>query len=84
MAVAAREKIALVAHDNKKSDLFEWVQFNRKLLGQHELYATGTTGTLLAQELDLTINKLESGRGIAGSYSRLFGVQKPRKAAAAG
>ncbi len=56
-----RKKIALVAHDNKKSDLFEWVRFNKKLLGQHELYATGTTGTLLARELDLPINKLESG-----------------------
>jgi len=56
-----RKKIALVAHDNKKHDLFEWVRFNKRLLGQHELYATGTTGTVLARELDLPIRKLESG-----------------------
>lgn len=59
--MASRKKIALVAHDNKKGDLFEWVRFNNRLLSQHELYATGTTGTLLAQELDVPINKLESG-----------------------
>ena len=39
-----RKKIALVAHDNKKQDLFEWVKFNRDLLSRHVLYATGTTG----------------------------------------
>lgn len=56
-----RKKIALVAHDNKKQDLFEWARFNRDLLAQHDLYATGTTGTVLGEELDLKIAKLESG-----------------------
>ncbi len=55
------KKIALVAHDNKKRDLLEWAEFNRDLLAQHELYATGRTGTLLEQELDLKIIKLQSG-----------------------
>ncbi len=55
------KKIALVAHDNKKHDLLEWAAFNRDLLAQHELYATGTTGTLLRQELDLEITTLRSG-----------------------
>jgi len=41
--VATRKRIALVAHDNKKNDLLEWARFNRDLLVQHELYATGTT-----------------------------------------
>ncbi|RKY56345.1 MAG: methylglyoxal synthase [Candidatus Neomarinimicrobiota bacterium] len=56
-----KKKIALIAHDNKKRDLMEWVKFNRELLKKHELYATGTTGKLLAQELDLEINNLQSG-----------------------
>lgn len=56
-----RKKIALVAHDNKKHDLLEWARFNRELLAEHELYATGTTGKLLEQELDFTISKLQSG-----------------------
>jgi hypothetical protein len=40
------KKIALVAHDNKKQDLYEWAKFNRDLLAQHILYATGTTGAI--------------------------------------
>src|SRR5207247_10837754 len=55
------KNIALVAHDDKKHDLLEWARFNKELLTQHELYATGTTGTLLEQELGIEINKLQSG-----------------------
>jgi len=56
-----QKRIALVAHDNKKKDLLEWAKYNYNLLAQHELYATGTTGTLLQRELDLNIIKLQSG-----------------------
>jgi methylglyoxal synthase len=57
-----QKKIALVAHDNKKHDLIEWVRFNRDLLAQHELYSTRTTGRVLEQELeDIEIVKLQSG-----------------------
>ncbi len=55
------KKIALVAHDDKKQDLLEWARFNKVLLKQHELYATGTTGKLLEQELKTDIHKLQSG-----------------------
>ncbi len=55
------KKIAIIAHDNKKQDLLEWAGFNRDLLAQHELCATGTTGRLLERELDLKIIKLQSG-----------------------
>jgi methylglyoxal synthase len=55
------KNIALVAHDDKKHDLLEWARFNKELLTQHELYATGTTGKLLEQELGIEINKLQSG-----------------------
>ncbi len=56
-----RKKIALVAHDNKKQDLIDWVRFNRGLLEQHELWATGTTGALLRKEFGLEIHILQSG-----------------------
>jgi methylglyoxal synthase len=56
-----RKKIALVAHDNKKRDLLEWARFNKDLLAQHDLYATGTTGMLLEEELDTEIIRLQSG-----------------------
>jgi methylglyoxal synthase len=60
-SVRRRKRIALVAHDNKKQDLLEWVKFNRENLMQHDLYATGTTGTLLEQTLGIEITKLQSG-----------------------
>jgi len=56
-----KKKIALVAHDRKKQNLLEWTRFNRNLLVQHDLYATGTTGKLLEQELNIKVIKLESG-----------------------
>ena len=61
IAMEHDKKIALVAHDNKKRDLVEWARYNRELLAHHRLYATGTTGRILEQEVDLTINKLQSG-----------------------
>jgi len=59
--MAPDKRIALVAHDNKKSDLVEWAKFNRELLAHHELYATGTTGDLLERELGFKIHRLQSG-----------------------
>jgi len=56
-----RKRIALIAHDNKKPELLEWVMFNRALLAQHELYATGTTGKLIAEICGLEITTFQSG-----------------------
>jgi methylglyoxal synthase len=58
---ANRKRIALVAHDHKKRDLLEWALFNRDLLVQHDLYATGTTGRLLSQALETEVTCLQSG-----------------------
>jgi methylglyoxal synthase len=54
-------RIALIAHDNMKDELMDWVRHNRELLVQFELYATGTTGGLLQKELKLPINRMQSG-----------------------
>jgi methylglyoxal synthase len=53
--------IALIAHDNRKLDLLDWVRFNRTTLAQHELYATGTTGGLVERELGLPVKRFLSG-----------------------
>ena len=61
IAMARDKKIALIAHDHKKRDLVNWAKFNRTLLARHQIYATGTTGTLLERELGFNITKLQSG-----------------------
>lgn len=59
--LAPRKKIALVAHDHKKKDLIEWAEYNKVSLSRHELFATGTTGKLLEDQLDRPVKKLLSG-----------------------
>ncbi len=56
-----RKHIALIAHDNLKADLLDWARYNRGTLSKHELHATGTTGTLLAEELGLDVQLFLSG-----------------------
>jgi methylglyoxal synthase len=56
-----RKRIALVAHDNMKDELLEWVKFNKGTLNRHNLYATGTTGTLLEREVGGSVTKFLSG-----------------------
>ncbi len=56
-----QKRIALVAHDNKKADLLEWAEYNQRLLAQHHLLATGTTGALLEEILAVPVQKLQSG-----------------------
>lgn len=41
------KRIGLVAHDNRKKDLMEWVEWNWAILKNHELICTGTTGSLI-------------------------------------
>ena len=43
--------LALVAHDNMKHDLAEWVDWNSKKLGRHHLVCTGTTGKMVERTL---------------------------------
>jgi len=59
--MGVRKRIALIAHDNRKQDLLEWVQTHRSLLANHELFATGTTGKLLESSTGLSIARLLSG-----------------------
>ena len=59
--MTARKRIALIAHDNRKPDLLDWARYNLTSLGRHELFATGTTGAMLAAELGLTVTRFLSG-----------------------
>jgi methylglyoxal synthase len=55
------KKIALIAHDHRKRDMIEWARFNQGTLSQHALFATGTTGRILHEELGLAVTVLRSG-----------------------
>lgn len=57
----AIKRIALVAHDERKQDLLEWVRYNAGKLAGHRLWATGTTGGLIAESCNLALTRLKSG-----------------------
>jgi len=59
--MARRKRIALIAHDNRKTDLLDWARYNRSTLAQHELFATGTTGALISADLELPVIRFLSG-----------------------
>lgn len=62
--------IALVAHDGRKKELLEWVEFNQALLSKHNLFATGTTGKLIK---NLAIHtKMDADPHYAGQASHPF------------
>ena len=54
-------KIALIAHDKKKDTMIKLAIKYQDVLANHELYATGTTGTLVMGETGLKITRMKSG-----------------------
>jgi methylglyoxal synthase len=56
-----KRDIGLVAHDEKKDDLVEWVDSNKGNLSLYNLYATGNTGKRIMDKTGLKINLLKSG-----------------------
>ncbi len=56
-----QKSIALIAHDNRKRDLIEWVQNNKEILSKHFLCGTGTTAKLIAAETELPVTAFNSG-----------------------
>jgi len=54
-------RLALIAHDEKKDDLIEFVQEREAQLGDYELIGTGTTSGRLMDETDLEIEPQASG-----------------------
>lgn len=56
-----KQNIGLVAHDNKKDDLVNWVAFNKGTLSLRNLYATGSTGQKIIDKTGLRVTLLKSG-----------------------
>lgn len=59
--IPKQKRIALVAHDGRKQDLLDWVEFNKGTLSGHFLVGTGTTGKLIAEKTGLPVESLISG-----------------------
>lgn len=53
-----QKNIALVAHDNRKKDMMEWVEWNVNNLIKHRITCTGTTGTLIEKAINKKMSKL--------------------------
>ena len=54
-------KIALIAHDKKKDEIIQLAKKYKEVLAKYDLYATGTTGTLIMGETGLQIKRMKSG-----------------------
>lgn len=54
-------RIALIAHDKKKSDMISFAKRYEDVLKIHELYATGTTGTKIMENTSLKVHRFLSG-----------------------
>jgi methylglyoxal synthase len=55
------KNVVLIAHDSRKKDLLEWVKYNREVLREHHLFATGTTGGLVEGQAGLPVTRFKSG-----------------------
>lgn len=56
------KNIAIVAHDNRKKDLLEWVEWNYQMLFNHNLICTGTTGQLVEKIMNQKLQQNVEGR----------------------
>jgi methylglyoxal synthase len=55
------KRIALIAHDNLKPNLVQWVKQHHSVLLKHELFATGTTGLKIEEATSLKVHRYKSG-----------------------
>jgi methylglyoxal synthase len=51
------KRITLAAHDNRKRELKEWVEYNCRTLVRHKLVSTRTTGRLVKETISRKFGK---------------------------
>jgi methylglyoxal synthase len=71
------KRIAIVADDNKRTELIEWSYFNKDILQKHELIAISETAELLEGTLNLPVKKLFTRD--TGGYEELAGLMEANK-----
>ena len=67
--------IALIAHDSKKELMVQFCTAYCRILSQHKLVATGTTGKLIAEATGLQVQRFLGGvhGGICSAGGRICG-----------
>ena len=60
MKIGKQKNIALIAHDNRKKDLVEWVRRRKDILSGHFLCGTGTPAALISIETGLPVRPYNS------------------------
>lgn len=61
ITIGKQKNIALIAHDNKKADMIEWCEKNKKILKHHFLCGTGTTAKMITDRTGLPVRGYNSG-----------------------
>ncbi len=61
LTIGKQKNIALIAHDNRKSDIIEWCQENKEILKKHFLCGTGTTARMITEKTGLPVRGYNSG-----------------------
>jgi methylglyoxal synthase len=61
MKMSKQKHIALIAHDNMKKELIDWVTKNKKILRKHFLCGTGTTSRMISETVELPVKAFKSG-----------------------
>jgi len=59
--MSKQKHIALIAHDNMKKELIDWVTKNKKILRKHFLCGTGTTSRMISETVELPVKAFKSG-----------------------
>ncbi|BCE02603.1 methylglyoxal synthase [Marinicellulosiphila megalodicopiae] len=53
--------VAMVAHDNKKAEMIEWVKTHQDKFKTFNLFGTGTTGRLIEEAIGQKVHRYLSG-----------------------
>ena len=61
MTIGKQKNIALISHDGKKQEMLAWCEWNKKILGKHFLWGTGTTAKMITETIGLPVRSLNSG-----------------------
>jgi len=59
--MTAIKSIALIAHDNCKLELVDWLNEHREAVSHCTLITTGTTGKLIEEATGLSVQRMHSG-----------------------